>query len=358
MKKIALIPAYEPDSNLLDLLKSLIDKKIFPIVVDDGSGKEYKGIFEEAKKYAYVICYEKNRGKGYALKTGLKYIKENFEGEYAVITMDSDGQHTSKDAEKLIKYLENNPKELVLGKRIRNKNTPFKSKIGNEITRFVYKISTGINIYDTQTGLRVFTNKLIDTMIEIPGNRYEYEMNVLLEAPNLNIKMKEIEIQTIYIDNNSKSHFHPIKDSIKIYNQIIKFSLSSLISFIMDYILYNLILIITHSINIANVSARLISAIINYTINRSMVFKSKANVPKSALKYAGLAITILAINTLMLNIFVKLIGMNAAFAKLITEVILFIFSWIIQKRIIFNKATNKKKISTNKVMKISLNNAN
>ena len=104
--------------------------------------------------------------------------------------------------------------------RLRKNNIPLKSKFGNELTRLVYKLSTGIDIYDTQTGLRAFTYKLVDMMLDIEGNRYEYEMNVLLEAASSRIKMQEIEIQTIYENNNKGSHFHPIRDSLIIYRQI------------------------------------------------------------------------------------------------------------------------------------------
>ena len=141
--------------------------------------------------------------------------------------MDCDGQHTIKDAKKLIEEVINNKNTLVLGKRIRSEKTPLRSRIGNFITRFVYKIGTGLDIYDTQTGLRVFSNKLIDYMLGVDGNRFEYEMNVLLRCAKDKITIKEIVIETIYIDNNSKSHFNGIKDSYIIYKNIIKFLILS-----------------------------------------------------------------------------------------------------------------------------------
>lgn len=231
MKKIALIPSYEPDTKLTKLIEKLSVQGVFIIVVDDGSGEKYNDIFLKAKENAHVISYSRNRGKGYALKTGLKFIKDNFNEDYIVVTLDSDGQHAVEDAIRLCDYVEKNPNELVIGKRIRGKDTPLKSKIGNSITRIVYRISTGVNIYDTQTGLRAFSKNLIDKMLKIKGDRYEYEMNMLLILAKEGIKIKEIDIKTIYIDNNSGSHFSAIKDSIIIYKQILKFSFSSLISF-------------------------------------------------------------------------------------------------------------------------------
>ena len=216
MTKVILIPSYEPDDKLIKLVDELKKNKLNVVVVNDGSSKEYDSIFNKIKKKVKVISYETNQGKGYALKIGLEYLKENYK-DYVVVTMDSDGQHSVKDAIKLSNYAEKHPNELVIGKRIRSEKTPLRSKLGNSITMFIYRLSTGVKVYDTQTGLRAFTNELMDFMQNVEGNRYEYEMNVLLYAPSNDIKIKEIEIETIYIENNEGSHFNTIKDSYKIY---------------------------------------------------------------------------------------------------------------------------------------------
>ena len=219
---VILIPSYEPTVEFLDLLKELKKTKLEVIVVNDGSDFNYDEIFKEAKKYAKVLKHEVNKGKGAALKTGLKYIDENKKEDYIVVTMDSDGQHTIKDALKIGNYVNEEPDTLVLGKRLRSKKTPLRSRIGNGITRFVYRITTGLDVYDTQTGLRAFSKKLVPFMLEIEGERFEYEMNVLLKCSSNKIKIKEIEIETIYIDNNSHSHFSTVKDSILVYKEIFK----------------------------------------------------------------------------------------------------------------------------------------
>lgn len=221
-KYIILIPSYEPDDKLIHLVEELSKEELDIIIVDDGSGSDYKKIFESCKKYSKIISYETNKGKGYALKTGLKYIKEKYKEPYIVATMDSDGQHRVEDAKKLMKACSKNKDILYLGKRIRSKKTPIRSRIGNSITRFIYKKVAGLDIYDTQTGLRAFSDNLIDKLLNVSGSRFEYEMNVLLEFAREKIKMKEIKIETIYIDNNSGTHFNGIKDSYRIYKDIIK----------------------------------------------------------------------------------------------------------------------------------------
>ena len=219
MNKIILIPSYEPDNKLIELLKTI--KEYTVIVVNDGSSNKYDSIFDEAKKYSNVIGYKDNHGKGYALKYGFKYIKYNYKN-YIVCTMDSDMQHTIKDASRLIDYVSEHKSTLVLGKRNWNNKTPLRSRIGNSLTRFIFKKLTKMNIYDTQTGLRAFSNELMDYMLSIEGDRFEYVMNMLLNLKNSNINYKEISIETIYIDNNKGSHYSTFKDSFIIYDTIKK----------------------------------------------------------------------------------------------------------------------------------------
>lgn len=334
MKRIALIPAYEPANRIASLVKELTDNNFKVIVVNDGSKKKYDKIFDEVKDIAHLISYKENKGKGYALKKGYLYIKDNYD-EYIVVTLDSDNQHTVKDAIKLCDYAEEHKDTLVIGKRIRNEKTPLRSKIGNAITKLVYTVATGTYIYDTQTGLRAFTNNLMPFCLSIPGNRYEYEMNVLLRASKEQIPIKEIEIETIYYNNNANSHFNTLKDSFRIYKEIIKFSLSSIISFIVDYISYIIFNIILKNVILSNIIARIISSTTNYLINKNIVFKSKNNTFKTALKYFSLVIGILLLNTLILS-FLTSLNINIYLAKLITELLLFFISWLVQKNEIFN----------------------
>lgn len=226
LKLIALIPAYKPDIELKNVVDDLKNYGFIVIVVDDGSGNEYKKYLNvNADK---IIAYDTNMGKGYALKTGFKYIKENY-NNYIVVDVDCDGQHKADDAYKLCEYVKSNPNTLVIGKRLRKKNVPIRSKIGNAITRFVFFSVTLRHIYDTQSGLRAFSSNLMDYMLSISGNRFEYEMNMILNLNKHHIKHKEIEIKTIYINKNRGSHFKTVKDSWRIYKQIIKFKWKTIV---------------------------------------------------------------------------------------------------------------------------------
>lgn len=344
MKIIALIPAYEPEENMLDLLENIKkDTDMDIVVVNDGSSDACKDIFSKAKEFAKVLEHEVNKGKGRALKTGLNYINDNYRGEYIVVTMDADGQHTIEDALKICDLIKKSPDILVLGKRFFGEDVPLRSRFGNAMTRLVYKIATGVKVYDTQTGLRAFSYKLLPLMLEIKGERYEYEINVLMECSKNNIEIKEIDIATIYINNNSGSHFNVFKDSYRIYKEIFKFCAASIICFLVDYALYCIGLVFTVSLGkglstvVSNVFARIVSSLLNFTLNKKVVFKRKGNTLKLAISYFMLALCILAGNTIVLKMFVEVFNIDTKIAKLITELIFFIISWFIQKFLIFKK---------------------
>jgi len=115
--RIALIPAYEPDSLLIDLLQNVRDAGLKAILVNDGSGSAFSHIFEQAAGFAVILTHPQNYGKGRAIKTGLQYIRNNFNGGYTVVTMDADGQHQISDAVRICAAAQRQPDTLILGSR-------------------------------------------------------------------------------------------------------------------------------------------------------------------------------------------------------------------------------------------------
>lgn len=218
---------------------------------------------------------------------------------------------------------------------------PLKSRIGNRITRTVFRLISGVKVSDTQTGLRAFSSDLIKKLLSVQGERYEYEMNVLIELAKAKIPIEEVPIDTIYQDkHNSCSHFHVFRDSIRIYKDLLKFTLSSFSSFIVDYVLFALFMIVLpHTailVFLANVCARVVSAFYNYTLNCSMVFHTGRKV-RTAAEYFLLAAFILVMNSLILSVFVQILHFSVYPAKILTESILFVVSWVVQRRLIFRK---------------------
>ena len=340
MQRISLIPSYEPDEALLQIVKELLEASFTVVVVNDGSNPSFDAIFDKLPKEVHYLSYEVNQGKGYALKHGLKYIKDNFGEDTIIVTMDSDGQHKVVDAIRICEACEQEG-GLVLGSRHFGKDTPRKSRFGNWMARTTFLLSTHHKIYDTQTGLRAFNYFLIDPYLEVKGNRYEYEMNVLLESIRRKIAIKEVRIETIYINNNAGTHYNPFKDTWRIFKEVIKFSASSLIGFLVDYSVFTLLTLIpcdwTYWLIACNVMARIVSASVNFTINYKIVFRSEVKVWKAILSYAALAIFILGCGTGLLWLLVNYTPINQYVAKIIVEVTMFIVSWLVQRLFVFRR---------------------
>ncbi|MCQ2772798.1 MAG: bifunctional glycosyltransferase family 2/GtrA family protein [Bacilli bacterium] len=346
MKKIALIPSLSPDSSFVEIAKGVFDAGLDVVVVNDGSPVECDPIFDAIAEFADVLSYRTNMGKGYALKYALKHIKEKYaDEEYVVVTMDSDGQHKVEDALRVLDEAIADPDALVLGSRKLDKSCPRKSRVGNWMARTTFFLFTHAKVYDTQTGLRAFNKKIIDLIIGAKGDRYEYEMNMLLDCVRAKVQIKEVDIAVIYIDNNSGSHYNPLKDTMKIFWELIKFSLSSLIGFLVDYGLYSLFLFVfpdawLQRVLIANVVARVISASVNFTINYNLVFKKREKLWSAALKYFLLALFILGCNTGILWLLVDKAKLNEFVAKIIVEAVMFVVSWLVQRFFVFRKRKN------------------
>lgn len=219
---VIVIPAFEPDHRMLELLRDIRlreDKPFEIVLVDDGSGPDYKALFDEAKeKYAcHLLTHSENKGKGRALKTAISYIIEHLPQAKGIVTIDSDGQHTYEDTLKCLDEFLKYPESLVLGVRKFENSVPLRSKFGNLLTRDVLDAFTGMKVSDTQTGLRVLPASWLERMLGVEGERYEFEMNMLLAAKEDGIPIREVGIATIYLDENQSSHFDVIRDSLRIY---------------------------------------------------------------------------------------------------------------------------------------------
>lgn len=335
-KRIALVPAYEPSEQLLMLLPQLTGAGLSVVVVDDGSGPDFAPLFQKAAEYGTVLTHPVNRGKGAALKTGYRWLSEHVAGPFTVVAVDADGQHRLPDVLRLCEEAERTPEVLVLGGRAFQGKVPLRSRVGNAITRFVFTLSTGLRVHDTQTGLRACGRELLPFLLSVEGERYEYEMNVLLDCSRQKVPLREVPIETVYIDDNASSHFDALRDSVRIYKEILKFSLSSLTAFAVDYLLFALLSPFAGEW-LANILARVVSAAVNFTINRRMVFCSDKPLLRSALQYALLAAVILAGNTLLLTLLVEKAGMPGLLAKLLVELVFFLLSWTVQRCLIFRR---------------------
>ena len=339
-KSVVVIPAYKPSQTLIELTHTLTASKYLIIVVDDGRGSEYAGIWSSLPQEAIIIHHPRNLGKGAALKTAFQFILECMPEAGCIITMDADGQYLPSDMERVALRAWTDPSTLVLGSREFGQDTPLRSKVGNTITKYVFSFIAKTKVQDTQTGLRAFDRSLLEYMLSIDGERYEYEINVLLHCRENGIKIVDVPITTVYLDRkNSCSHFNTLRDSVRIYGRIIKFASSSLLSFLLDYFLFLLLTAVFPTgalyIVICNIVARIGSASLNYSLNRRLVFRDQRSVSKTLPQYILLAAGILAANSVILSFLVSVLGIPVTVSKLITEFVLFILSFIVQSRVIY-----------------------
>lgn len=335
---IVLIPAFEPDLRLVALVRALAAAGDEILVLDDGSGPAYDGVFDVAGAAgATVVRYPINRGKGAALKTGFAWIEEHRPGQ-DVVCADCDGQHTPTDIRRVAEAVR--PGIMTLGGRRFTGTVPFRSRLGNAVSRALFRLATGVRVHDTQTGLRAYPAALVPWLRGVEGERFEYEFNLLLRAREAGVAIHEIEIETIYLEANASSHFRPLADSARIYAPLLAFASTSLIGYGVDVVLVLLLHGLTHNLLVAVVGARIASGTLNFTLNRTVVFGRQDDPRRAALRYWGLAGTLLAANYALMYLLVTLAAWPLVLAKALVEASLFLTSYAVQRRVVFAHRTS------------------
>lgn len=352
MDTVIVIPAYKPDERLTDIARELCSRySVF--VVDDGSGREYDDVFQNTAEYATVLRYDINGGKGHALKFAFSKLEEVFPEARYVITADADGQHKVPDIERVAAALKETG-GLVLGSRKFVGKVPARSMFGNTVTRAVFGFASGRRIHDTQTGLRGFcTEECLEAFKSLRGDRYEYEMTMLMWAAENNVGMTEVTIETVYEADNPTSHFKAISDSVKIYliilrcSSVFKYLASSVLAFLCNYavalVLENFVFKdLVFGVEVATTVAWVISSFLNFNVNRTFVFKSKGKYLLSCAEYYGLAVTVFLIkNFVFLELLVRVLRIPLWIAMPISEVVMYVSNYFIQKKLIFKKKAKK-----------------
>lgn len=343
------IPALDPDQRLLTLLQQLLQldqltKKI--VVVDDGSASS--AIFDQieamAERQVVVLHHEQNQGKGAALKTAFQYFLAQNPQPQGIATLDADGQHTVTALLDCLKMFAQFPDDLILGTRQFTQEIPFRSRFGNVLTNGIVRLLTRIPVSDTQTGLRVIPIDYVRELVDFPGQRFEFEFDMLLRAREFGIVLREQPIPTIYLDGNASSHFRVIRDSISIYSRFLKFSASGLISFVVDISLFALISAWLgnrsfRGIMVATIGARLLSAVVNYALNHRIVFDNAGQ--QTLIKYGALFLGQMLLSGILTSGFTTLLPGHGEFtsvlAKMIVDLGLFLLSYYLQKNYIFKE---------------------
>ncbi|MDY7393861.1 DUF2062 domain-containing protein [Aureibaculum sp. 2210JD6-5] len=210
-----LIPTYNNQKTLDRVIQGVLYHTRKIIIINDGSTDNTKYILSRYPKLTQIHL-EKNKGKGNALRLGLKKAEE-LGFEYA-ISIDSDGQHFPDDIPLFIKELENYKNESVLLVGARNLNAkgmPRKNSFANKFSNFWYWAETGFNLQDTQSGFRLYPVKQVNR-IKFLGTKFEFEVEVLVKASWHGVLVKNIPIRVLYDPDERVSHYRPFMDFVRI----------------------------------------------------------------------------------------------------------------------------------------------
>lgn len=354
------LPSLDPDDKLLAVIDGLLSTGFTDIIlINDGSKKENLHYFETAAAHPEVtlLHHEVNRGKGAALKTAFTWFLENRPNSLGVVTVDGDNQHHPEDTKACSGQMMRSGK-VVLGCRdFSLPHVPPRSRMGNNITCGVFKLMVGMTISDTQTGLRAIPTEAVRVFNTVKGDRFEYETNMLLAMKEQGIDFEEVKIRTVYIEENKSSHFRAVRDSWRIYKLILahffRYTLSSLVSAVVDEGLFTLLSwLLRNSLTgllltaVPTIAARVVSSLLNFFMNKKVVFHSNVSTGKAMLRYYLLAVPQLLAQLGLTYGAYELLSIGSGQTALraviyaIVMVVLYFASFMIQQRWVF--AARKK----------------
>ena len=361
LSKISVVlPSLDPDEKLIAVVDGLLEYGFSDIIlVNDGSKQENLHYFTDlAAKHPqiHLLHHEVNKGKGAALKNAFRWFLANRPEGFGVVTVDGDNQHHPEDTRRCCEHMMKTG-HTVLGCRDFNQaDVPARSSFGNKTTSMIFKIFVGMTISDTQTGLRAIPRAVLEELVDVYGDRFEYETNMLLAFKTKGIDFDEVKIRTVYIEENKSSHFRVIHDSWRIYKLILahffRYTLSSLVSAVVDTGAYAILSAILPLSGLAltaasGVTARVISSLLNFFMNQKLVFKTNVDTKKAMLRYYMLALPQMAAQVLLTQGVYALFGIpdSAGFLRTaiyaVVMTVLYFLSYMIQQRWVFAPQKSK-----------------
>ena len=349
---VIVLPSLNPDEKFGGVVDGLIEAGFKQIlIVDDGSDEAHQRWFDRAAEYppCTVLHHGVNKGKGRALKTAFEYISAHFPEAQGVITIDGDGQHLTRDIIACGERMLHSPGQVVLGCRdFSLPGIPARSVTGNKTTSRMFRLCYGIKLSDTQTGLRAIPKEYLEPFCRIDGERFEYETNMLLQMKRMGIGFLEQPIETVYEGENEGSHYHPIKDSWRIFKIMFKFLLSSFGSTLIDLGIFYLVLKLfgarfgAYAELAATAIARACSSFANFNANNSVVFGNKGHYRRALLRYYCLCIPQMLISGVLVTAIIRLLLSGAppiltTGVKFVVDTCLFFISYQIQREWVFSQ---------------------
>ena len=363
LSKISVVlPSLDPDEKLVAVVDGLLEYGFSDIIlVNDGSKPENLHYFYDLAAQhpeIHLLHHEVNKGKGAALKNAFRWFLENRPEGFGVVTVDGDNQHHPEDTRACSEHMLKTGR-CVLGCRdFTLPHVPARSRFGNHTTSLVFKIFCGMTISASQTGLRALPRDALEIMVDVYGDRFEYETNMLLAFKTNAIDFDEVKIRTVYIEENKSSHFRTFTDSWRIYKLILahffRYTVSSILSAVIDTGAYALLGWLLQSVAkgfaltaAAGVGARVLSSLCNFFMNKKLVFRTNVDTKKAMLRYYTLALPQMAAQVLLTQGAYALFNISDSAAGLRTLIyavvmtVLYFLSYVIQQRWVF--APNKSK---------------
>lgn len=339
---VVLVPAYEPDEKLLRMVEEGLAAGVPRfVVVDDGSPQRCGQWFQKLEALGVSVCrHPKNRGKGEAIKTGIRYVLDTWPQCPGIVTADADGQHATADILKLLAALPDCPQGLLLGVRdFSGREAPLNSRLGNRVTSLVFRLLTRRRCPDTQTGLRGIPAALFPLALEAEGSRYEYEMNFLLEVAAQKREIRAVPIATIYLDGNRSSRFRVVRDSFLIYRRPLTFALVALLSTGVDFGAFYLILWLCFAGDpakalAATIPARVLSGVVNFVGNKTLTFRSQGKALPEMLRYLALFVAVMLLSGNLVA-WLSALPVPVLLVKAAVDAGLFVCNYWVERRWVF-----------------------
>jgi len=346
VKVAVIIPCYNTGEACVEVITRARAAADAVLVVDDGSTDDTAAHI--ARAGAPCLRLAVNAGKGAALKAGLEEVLKGRHGQLAesfdyILTVDGDGQHNPTDIPRFVSLAVRKRADFVIG--VRNVRVmPPKSKIGNYFSRLVFFLGTGRYVPDTQSGFRLFSHSLAEALLPaVAWRRYETEAEILTKSVALGYTVATVEIPTIYFDQNRRTHFDPLWDSMRVVAVLSRYALSSLAVTAVDVSAFALFLpYLSNNVVRANIAARAVAVVAHFLLSREYVFRAKGQFKLSeVVRYGAIVIANLALTTWLLLTFQSW-GAAAVPAKILAQLAGFLFTFVVLDRFVFRDPAEER----------------
>lgn len=333
------VPCYNTSGACEDVLVRAQQSADAVLAIDDGSTDDTLAHIK-ASGCSY-LHFDTNAGKGVALRAGIAEVLKGSDGVLGrtfdyILTVDGDGQHDPGEIPRFIERTAMADADLVIG--VRNvRLMPPKSKIGNYFSRVLFFLGTGAYVADTQSGFRLISTTLAQSLLPaVAWRRYETEADILAKTVALGYRVDTMEIPTIYFDRNKRTHFDPLWDSMRVVAVLSRYALSSLAVTAVDVGAFVLLLpVLNGNLVATNAGSRACAVLVHFLLSRAYAFRVRGTVHLAEIVKYGLTVLLNLWFTTWLLIRLRNASLDTVSAKIVAQTIGFIITFIVLERFVF-----------------------